>query len=76
MKFYEASKKDISTKKREEWKRHLKEFYVVPLDATQLRDGLFVGYHLNLPYDLSCNCEHLGDLLGPTEHHRHVIQLK
>ena len=51
----------------------------------ELKDGLEVGWHLNLPIDYCCNYEHLsylfsgfhnGPIIRPFRHLRYVLCLK
>lgn len=68
MKFHEARKVQITRNTKNIWRDKLVKFgrrIVFLKDSiSELRSGLELGRLLELPFDLACNSQHLGDLLG------------
>lgn len=64
MKFHERLYPFDSTPAKYYWTEYLRKYRSFPLDAVQLKDGLEFGRLLDLPFELACNVQHVGDLLA------------
>ena len=68
MKLHEARKLPITRNIRQKWRDALLKFrrriIFTPDNLAELRSGLDLGQRLELPFDLACNYQHLGDLFA------------
>jgi len=71
MKFHHARcahyKESTAVKLREKWRSYLLKFDSCVLDekaVAELMRGLYLGYLLKLPFELTCNYYHLSVLLA------------
>jgi hypothetical protein len=68
MRLHEARKVAITRNTQQKWREYLLKFrhrIVLKTETiTELKKGLEVGRLLELPHELSCNYQHLGDLLA------------
>ena len=80
MKFHEARKVTVTRNTQMKWRDYLLKFrhriVLAPETITELKAGLEVGRLLELPFDLSCNYRHLGDLLASDNAIRPFQELK
>ena len=68
MKLREARRVQLTRNVTQKWRDHLVKFrHRLVFDSeviTELEDGLELGRLLELPFDLSCNHQHLADLFA------------